>query len=226
MVRLAIIEDSGFLRTGLRVTLEAGGDVDVVGEFSLTEEWAPRVERLGVEVALLGMRWSRPDHSAAICRRIRTDSPGTRVLMLSSCPGEKEAITSVLAGASGLLSIDVPSSELVHAVQLVSNGGSYFEKGIAERVIHRLRELDRPEEGPPGLAQLTGRERRIVTMLAEGRSNREIGEGLGLAATTVRNILTRIRAKLGVTSRTKLVRFAYEHGLSGFTSDSPWLQED
>ena len=141
-------------------------------------------------------------------------------------PGDKEALTSILAGASGILSIDVPSSELVHAVHLVSNGGSYFENGIAERVIDRLQGLDRPEEGPPGLAQLTGRERRVVAMLAQGRSNREIGEGLGLATTTVRNILTRIRAKLGVTSRTRLVRFAYEHGLIGFTSDNPSPRQD
>ena len=226
MVRLAIIEDSGFLRAGLRVALEAGGDMDVVGEFSLGEKWAARVEQLGVEVALLGMRPPRPDLSAAVCRRIRTGSPGTRVLMLSPFPGEKEALTSILAGASGLLSIDVPSSELVLAVQLVSSGGSYFENGIAERVIDRFQGLDRPEEGPPGLAQLTGRERRIVAMLAEGKSNREIGEGLELAPATVRNILTRIRAKLGVTSRTRLVRFAYEHGLSGFTGYSPSPRED
>ena len=226
MVRLAIIEDSGFLRTGLRVALEDRGDMDVVGEFPLGEEWAPRMEQLGVEVALLGMRSPGLGLSAAVCRQIRDNSPGARVLMLSPSPGEKEALTSILAGASGIISIDVPSSELVHAVQLVSNGGSYFEDGIAERVIGRLQGLGRPEEGSPGLAQLTGRERRIVTMLAEGRSNREIGEGLGLAPTTVRNILTRIRAKLGVTSRTRLVRFAYEHGLSGFTSDGPSLQQD
>ena len=82
-MRLAIIDDSEFLRTGLRVALEAGGDMDVVGEFSLGEEWEPRVERLGVEVALLGMRSPGRDRSAAMCRRLRTDSPGTRVLMLS-----------------------------------------------------------------------------------------------------------------------------------------------
>ena len=86
--------------------------------------------------------------------------------------------------------------------------------------------LGRPEEGSPGLSLLTGRERRIVAMLAEGKSNREIGEGLELAPTTVRNILTRVRAKLGVTSRTRLVRFAYEHGLSGFTGDGPSPRED
>ena len=86
----AIIEDSGFLRTGLRIALEAGGDMDVVGEFPLGEECAPLVEQLGVEVALLGMRPPGPDFSAAMCRRIRTGSPGTKVLMLSPSPGEIE----------------------------------------------------------------------------------------------------------------------------------------
>ena len=115
---------------------------------------------------------------------------------------------------------------MVHAVRLVSRGGSYFETEVAERVIARLLVSDRPGGGSPGLEQLTGRERTIVAMLAEGRSNREIAEGLGLAPTTVRNIMTRIRAKLGVASRTKLVRIAYEHWLSGLAGDSPSLRQD
>lgn len=225
-MRLAIIEDSEFLRTGLQVALQTDGDFDVVGEFPIGEEWAPCVKHLGVKVALLGMRPPALDLSAAVCRLIRTNSPDTRVLMLSPSPGEKEALTSILAGASGILSIDASSSELVHAVRLVSAGGSYFESELTERVIGRLQGLDRSDEGSHGLAQLTGRERRIVAMLAEGKSNREIGDRLGLAPATVRNILTRIRAKLGVRSRTRLVRFAYEHGLSGSTSDGPSLRED
>ena len=148
-MRLAIIEGSEFLRTGLRAALAAGGDMDVVGEFSIGKEWAPCLEQLGVEVALLGMRSPRPDLSAAVCRRIRTGSPGTRVLMLSPSPGEKEALTSILAGASGLLSIDVSSSELAHAVRLVSSGGSYFESHVAESMIGRLQGPGRPEEETP-----------------------------------------------------------------------------
>ena len=225
-MRLAIIEDSEILRTGLRVALEDGGEMVVVGEFPLGEEWAHHMEQLGVEVALLGMRPTGRDLCAAVCRRIRTDSPDTRVLMLSPSSGEREALTAILAGASGLLSIDASFSEVVHAVRLASSGGSYFESELTERVIGRLQGLGRPEQGHPGLVQLTGRQRRVLTLVAEGKSNQEIGDELGVAATTVRDILTRVRAKLGVTSRTRLVRFAYEHGLSGFTSEGPSLRND
>ena len=134
--------------------------------------------------------------------------PSTVHLMLSPFPGEKEALASVQAGASGLLSIDVPRWELVHALRMVSAGGYYFGTEVVAEA------LGSPHEGSPRAEQLTDRERRIVAMLADGMSNQEIGEALGLAPETVRNALTRVRTKLGVTSRTRLVRFAYEHRLN------------
>ena len=108
LVRLAVIEDSEFLRTRLRVALEASGHMEVVGEFALSEEAVSAVERLRPDVVLLGMR--RPDlnRSAAICRQIRGASSLTKVLVLSPGPWEDEALTSILSGASGHVSMDVP----------------------------------------------------------------------------------------------------------------------
>ena len=221
MVRLAVIEDSEFLRTGLRVALEAGGHMDVVGEFGMSEAAVSEVERLRPDVVLLGIRRTDLNRSAMICRLIRSASSLTRVLMLSPSASEDEALTSILSGASGHVSMDVSRYELVHAVRLIVNGGAYFEKEVAERVIDRLGQIRPLVEETPDLKRLSAREQEIVSMLAEGRNNREIAVELGIATATVRNNLTRIRSKLGIDSRTKLVRFAYEQGLTSIaTSES------
>ena len=220
-MRLAVIEDSEFLRTGLRDALEAGGHMDVVGEFGMSEAAVSEVERLRPDVVLLGIRRTDLNRSAMICRLIRSASSLTRVLMLSPSASEDEALTSILSGASGHVSMDVPGYELVHAVRLIVNGGAYFEKEVAERVIDRLGQIRPLVEETPDLKRLSAREQEIVSMLAEGRNNREIAVELGIATATVRNNLTRIRSKLGIDSRTKLVRFAYEQGLTSIaTSES------
>ena len=214
MVRLAVIEDSELLRSGLRVALEAGGHVELVGEFGLNEEAVAEVKRLKPDVVLLGMRRPNLERSAAICRLIRRASSSTKVLIVSPGAWEDEALTSIISGASGYVSVDVSPQELVHAVGVAVNGGSHFEEGVAERVIRRLRHTYSAEGDSQYLEQLSERERMILLMLAQGLNNREIAEGLGIATATVRNNLTRIRDKLGLDSRTKLVRFVLEHGVA------------
>ena len=218
MVRLAVIEDSEVLRAGLSAVLEAGGQVEVVGEFGLSESVVSQVERLRPDVVILGMR--RPDlsRSAAICRLIRSASSVTRVLVLSPGAWEDEVMTSILSGASGHVSIDVPGYELVHAVRVAVDGGAHFEKRVADTVLNRLGQSGPPVEDSPNIEHLSARERTILFMLADGNNNREIAEGLGIATATVRNNLTRIRAKLSLDSRTKLARFVYEQGLTSFAA--------
>lgn len=216
MVRLALVEDSELLRAGLRAALEADGRMEVVGELALGEAAVSEVERLRPDVVLLGMRWPDLNRSAEICRLIRGAHSPTRVLMLSPGAWEDEVLTSILSGASGHLSMDVPGEEMVHAVRLAVDGGAHFERGAAERVIGRLGQTRPPVEESPDLERLSARERVILSMLADGLNNREIAEGLGIATATVRNNLTSIRAKLDLDSRTKLVRFAYERGLASF----------
>ena len=226
MVRIAIIEDSEFLRTGLRVALEADGCMEVVGEFGLNEEVVSDVEQLRPDVVLLGVRWPDLNRSALICRLLRSAYAPTRVVMLSPGARENEVLTAIVSGASGHVSIDVPNHELVHAVRLAVNGGAHFERGVAERVIGLLEQNRPPLEEGPDLQRLSARERLILSMLADGLTNHEIGEGLGIATSTVRNNLTNIRAKLELDSRTKLVRFAYEQGLTRLVTAGFPLHED
>ena len=217
MIRLAIIADSEFLRTGVRIALEAGGDMAVVGEFAHTAVVA--AAQCKPDAVLVDMQWPDANRGVETCRQLRHQSPESRVLMLSPTISDSAAFAAILAGASGQISVNASPAELAHAVQLVVNGGSYFEGEIVERVISRLQAADHAGVKNPEWERLSSRERMILQLLATGLSNREIGEGLNLAASTVRNNITRIRTKLGLRSRTKLVRFAYEHGLMAGSSD-------
>ena len=217
-VRLAVIESSELLRTGLRVALDGENCIEFVGEFGLGEEAVSEVERLKPDVVLLGMRRPKLEESAAICRLVLRASRLTRVLIISPGAGEDEALTAILSGASGYLSVDASPQELVHAVHVAVNGGSHFEERVAERLIHRLRHDYSSETNDEHLSE---RERMILYMLAQGLKNREIAEDLGIATATVRNNLTKIRDKLGLDSRTKLVRFVLEGGVPAFSSRGP-----
>lgn len=219
-MRLAIYEDSELLRTALRVALEADGLAEVVAEYGLSERAVSDVDRLRPDVVLLGIRSPHLHRGAQICRQILKSHSATKVMMLSPNALDDEVLTSILSGASGHVSMDISQSELIHAVRLVVNGGAYFEESVARRLIDRLSQSHSPLEEVPELSQLSARERTILFMVADGLRNSEIAAELGIATNTVRNNLTNIRAKLGLDSRTKLVRFAYERGLSGLISAS------
>ena len=209
-VRLAVIESSELLRTGLRVALHGKARFEFVGEFGLDEEAVSGVERLKPDVVLLGMRRNHLEESAAICRLVLRASRLTKVLIISLGAWEDEALTAILSGASGYLSVDASPEELVQAVRVVVTGGSHFDERVAERLIHRLQHDYASEIEDEHLSE---REQMILYLLAQGLKNREIAEGLGIATATVRNNLTKIRDKLGLDSRTKLVRFVLEGGV-------------
>ena len=225
VVRLAVIEDSEFLRTGLRIALEAEEDMEVVGEFGLSDAAVSEVERLRPDAVLLGLKWPNLSRSATLCRLIRRAYPSTKVLMLSPASWDDDVLTSILSGASGLVAMDVSRAELVHVIRLAVNGWTHFEAGAAERVIGRLRQNRPAADESPDIERLSSRESLILSMLADGLSNSEIADALGIATATVRNNLTNLRAKLDLNSRTKLVRFAFEHGLTSAFAANLTLRE-
>ena len=213
LIRLAIVDDSEFLRAGLRTSLKPEEGLEVVGEFAHNERAVSSLERLKPDVVLVGMRDPSEVKSIAICRQIQRASPETRVLMLSPTSGEAETLASILAGASGCVSVDVSSSEIARAVHLAVSGRTYFESVVSDSLLSRLESLAREEESRAGLEILSHRELTILRLVAEGYSNLGIADELNIASSTVRNHLTRMRSKLGLDTRTKLVRFAYEQGV-------------
>ena len=210
MISLIIVDGSEFLRLGLRTAIEMGGDIEVVGDYSLMAEIVSQVNSFRPDVVLMSMRWPAAEGLKA-CREIRAAVPSTRVVMLSSMEREEEVLASIVAGASGLVCTNSSRVELIRAIRVAASGGSYFDRGVTERVLGRLRELS--GEAAPNEDELTDREASILALMAEGLSNGEIGERLNLATSTVRNNITKIRSKLGLDSRSKLVAYAVQKGL-------------
>ena len=211
-ISLAIVDESKFLRLGLQVAIETSGDIEVIGDFVPGEETVAEIERLRPDVILLSMRWPATEGLAA-CREIRVAVPSTKVVMLSSTEHEEEILASIVAGASGYICTNASRDELVRTIRVAASGGSHFDGSATARVIGRLQELS-GDASPVGEG-LTDREASILALLAEGLGNGEIGERLSLATATVRNNITRIRSKLGIDSRSKLIAYAFQHGLTG-----------
>ena len=211
MIRLAIVEDSEFLRLGLRIALETGSGIEVIGEYSLTSESVLKIETVKPDVALVSMRWPATD-GLGICRDIRNRVPETKVVMLSSTSYEEEMLASIIMGASGHISMNAPGTELTRVIHIVANGSTFFDQGVTDRVISRLREMSN-RINPDTLETLTDRDVAILTMISDGRGNEEIGQRLKVATTTVRNHITRLRSKLGLRSRSALAAYAVRREL-------------
>ena len=180
----------------------------MVGVFrpDLADEFMPEVEKLKPDLVLMGMKWPAMSR-IGVCRNIRRESPATQVLMLASEVRDEEVLASIMAGASGYIAMNARRSELIRAVHIITGGGSYFESSAVDRVISRFQDMISVAdvEGSDGL---TEREVLILNMIAEGFSNEEIGESLGISHRTVRNNITELRTKLDLHSRPQLAAYA------------------
>ncbi len=199
------------LRLGLRTAIEAGGDIDVIGEFDLDRRVVERVVELGPDLILMESGWPTLEGIAA-CRNILDALPSVRVVMMSATGSEEETVAAMRAGASGCLPGTASGADLVRAVRTAINGGLHFDPGSPRPMPGRLQGVRNARDGS-GLDTLSKTETAILAMVGAGYGNEEIGLALNLATGTVRNNITRIRAKLDLHSRTKLVRFAIEQGL-------------
>ena len=211
MIRVAIVNESEFLRLGLRSAIEVGEDIEVVGDFEPYEALVESVRELAPDLVLMGMRSPVLD-TLRSCRHILETMPSIKVLILSSTRKEDDVLACMMAGASGCLNDNASGEELNHAIQAASNGRLHFDWGVTESVLAKLQRFN--DSGYPShLEILSERETLILTMIGSGYGNKEIGIRLRIATATVRNNITRIRSKLGLHSRARLVRFAIDKGL-------------
>ncbi len=205
-IRVFLLDDHEVVRTGLRQLLESADDIEVVGEAGTAAEALDKVPALSPDVAVLDARL--PDDSGIeVCRQLRDLSPSTRSVILTSFDDDEALFSAIMAGASGYVLKQVTAQDLVSAVRHVSTGGSLLDPSVTAKVLERVRGGDGPEE-PDALAELTAQERRILELVSEGLTNRQIGERLALAEKTVRNYMTSVLAKLGLDSRTQAAVFA------------------
>jgi len=199
VIRVFLLDDHEVVRRGLRQLLEDAGDIEIVGESGLAAEATARIPALRPHVAILDARL--PDGSGIdVCRDVRSVDPTISALILTSYDDDEALFAAILAGASGYVLKQVGGHDLVETVRRVAAGQSLIDPVLTERVLDRLRNGDRT---PDELAVLTDRERAIVTLIAEGLTNRQIGERLHLAEKTVKNYVSSLLAKLGLERRTQ-----------------------
>ena len=214
MIRLIIVDEIEYLRLGLRTTFDDVEDIEVVGDFGETGDVLDAVESLSPDVVLMSVN-RQADYSLSMCREIVEVKSSVKVLLMPYLVRPEQMVASTMVGASGYIATGAPKVELFHAIRVVANGGSYFDRSTTDRVLGKLQELMNGKSAwVPNV--LSERETAILSMMADGATNEQMGLRLNIATATVRNNITAIRSKLGITpgtSRAQLVSYAYRHGL-------------
>lgn len=198
-IRLFLLDDHEIVRRGIAEVLSEIEGFEVVGEAFSAAQALPRVLACRPDVAILDMRL--PDGSGIdVCRDIRSAMPSTHCLILTSFDDEDAVLAAVLAGASGYLLKEVRMAGLVDAIRQAAMGRSLIDPGVIAQVIERVRQAN---GGDPRTAALTEREREVLDLMADGLTNRQIGERMFLTEKTVKNHVTSLFAKLGLQHRSQ-----------------------
>ncbi|MEO6712416.1 MAG: response regulator transcription factor [Mycobacteriales bacterium] len=206
-IRVFLLDDHEVVRRGLKDLLEADGDIEVVGESGLAAEAIRRIPATRPHVAVLDGRL--PDGSGIdVCREIRSSNPEIAALILTSYDDDEALFAAIMAGAAGYVLKQIRGHDLVDTVRRVAAGQSMLDPAVTARVLERLRAG--PEEDK-ALASLTEQERRILELIGEGLTNRQIAERMFLAEKTVKNYVSSLFAKLGMERRTQAAVFASKH---------------
>jgi DNA-binding NarL/FixJ family response regulator len=201
--RVFLLDDHEVVRRGLRDLLEAEDDLEVVGEAGTAEEAYGRIPATSPDVAVLDVRLPDGD-GIEVCREIRSKHPEIACIMLTSFSDDEAVYAAIMAGAAGYLLKQVRGTDLVDGIRLVGGGGSLLDPSVTARVLERVRNRDQDDE----LSMLTGQERKILDLIAEGLTNRQIGERLFLAEKTVKHYVSNLLAKLGMSRRTEAAAYA------------------
>jgi len=210
-VRILIADDHEVVRIGLASLLDRQAGFSVVGEARSGDEAVRMARQSRPDVVVMDIRMPNGSGIDA-CRTITSELAGTPVIMLTSYADADALFAAIDAGASGYVLKRVGSTELVDAVRTVAAGGSLLDPGVTRSVLDRLRNASRLEEAG-AFADLTEQERRVLSRVAIGESNRDIAAHMGLAEKTVRNYVSNLLAKLSLESRAQAAGYAIRHRL-------------
>jgi DNA-binding NarL/FixJ family response regulator len=205
-MRVFLLDDHEVVRQGLKALLEAEPDLEVVGEASTAAEALARVPALKPDVAVLDVRLPDGD-GISVCRELKSHLPDLACLMLTSFGDDDALFSAIMAGASGYVLKQIKGNDLVGAVRSVGRGESLLDPQATGRLLQKMRD-DAVRKDP--LAVLTDQERRILELIGEGLTNREIGERMFLAEKTVKNYVSSVLSKLGLVRRTQAAVFITE----------------
>lgn len=199
MIRVFLVDDHELARRGIAGLLEAESDIEVIGEAGTVAQARSRILATRPDVAVLDVRL--PDGSGIdVCRDIRSADPNIQCLMLTAYDDDEAIYAAVIAGAAGYVLKDIRGARLVDSVRRVAEGKNLLDPALTARVVERMRG---GAGGDPRLVSLSGRERQIMALIADGLTNREIGLRLSLAEKTVKNYVSGLLSKLGLQRRTQ-----------------------
>jgi len=203
-ITVFLLDDHEIVRRGVRELLESEGDIEVIGEAATVAEALTRIPLAQPDVAVLDVQL--PDGSGVeVCRDLLSDRPELRCLMLTSFADDEALFDAVVAGASGYLLKQVRGSDILNSVRKVAAGVSLLDPALTARVIERIRRGPVEDEL---IKDLTGQERKILGLLADGKTNRQIAEELFLAEKTVKNYVSNLLSKMGMNRRTEAAVYA------------------
>jgi two-component system, NarL family, response regulator DevR len=212
-LRILVVDDHEVVRQGLVALLGRREEFQVVAEAGTVAEALAAQRRFLPDVVVMDVRL--PDGSGIeACREIRSEFPETRIVMLTSYPDEEAVLSAIIAGASGYLLKQVRGRDLVAALESVGRGDSLLDPAVTERVLERVRRVAAGGERDE-LADLTAQERKILLLVAEGKTNKEIAAEVFLSDKTVKNYVSSILAKLNLQRRAQAAAFVARHRLGG-----------
>ena len=218
-LRIVLIDDHEVVRAGIKAMLDAQDDMEVVGEAGTVDDGIKRVGFDEPEVVVLDVRL--PDGSGIeACREIRSRFPDVKVLMLTSFADEEALMAAILAGAAGYVLKRVKGTDLVEDIRRVGAGESLLDPDMTEKLFDRLRSGPRTD---PLLARLSDQEHEIVMRIADGKTNKQIAEEMFLAEKTVKNYVSNLLAKMGMSRRSEAAAYvARMEGAKDAESPEEW----
>jgi DNA-binding NarL/FixJ family response regulator len=209
--RILLVDDHEVVRLGLRALLDRHSQFEVVGEAGNAKDAIDLVGRNRPDVVLMDIRLPGQSGIEA-CEEITHNFPDTKVIMLTSYAEDEMLFSAIRAGASGYVLKQIGGEDLIHAIEAVGRGEALLDSAVTQRVFQEVRRAVKEEEAS-AFANLSTQERHVLLLVSEGKTNREIAKALFLGEGTVRNYVSSILSKLGVSNRAEAAAYAVEHNL-------------
>jgi two-component system, NarL family, response regulator DevR len=212
--RLLLVDDHEVVRLGLRALLDHHTQFEVVGEAGTAKEAIDQVARSKPDIVLMDIRLPGTSGIEA-CEEITRNYPDSRVVMLTSYADDEMLFSAIRAGASGYVLKQIGGDDLIRSLEAVGRGEVPLDPAVTQRVFQEVRRAVKEEEAA-AFANLSQQERHVLLLVSEGKTNREIAKALFLGEGTVRNYVSSILSKLGVSNRAEAAAYAVEHNLRDY----------
>jgi DNA-binding NarL/FixJ family response regulator len=213
-LKVLLVDDHEVVRVGVGALIDRQPEMEVVGEAGTVRQAIEQARKLAPDVVVLDVRLPGGTGLDA-CQQIKADRPGTRVIMLTSYPDDEVLFDAIACGADGYVLKQIGSDELIRALERVGRGESILDPAVMDQVFAKMREMRRQERAH-AFAGLSAQEMQILARVAEGETNREIGEALHLSEKTVRNYVSLMLSKLELNSRAQAAAYAARHRIEEY----------